>query len=76
MDEEVKSDLINNPSHYTWHPAGVEAIDVIEVFPHNLAAAMGYIWRCDHKGTPIQDLKKARWHLDREISRRLKDQGK
>ena len=31
---------------------------------------MKYIWRADEKGSPIEDLKKARWYLDREISRR------
>jgi hypothetical protein len=66
----VKKDPVNSPDHYTWHPAGVEAISIIEVFPHNIAAAMGYLWRHDHKGEPIQDLRKAVWHIEREIKRR------
>jgi hypothetical protein len=64
------SDPVNSPDHYTWHPAGVECISIIEVFPHNIAAAMGYLWRHDHKGEPIQDLRKAVWHIEREIKRR------
>lgn len=63
-------DPVNSPNHYTWHPAGVECIRIIEVFPHNIAAAMGYLWRHDHKGEPIQDLRKAVWHIEREIKRR------
>jgi len=64
------SDPVNSPDHYTWHPAGVECIRIIEVFPHNIAAAMGYLWRHEHKGEPIQDLRKAVWHIEREIKRR------
>ena len=68
--EETENDPVNSPDHYTWHPAGVECIRIIEVFPHNIAAAMGYLWRHDHKGEPIQDLRKAVWHIEREIKRR------
>ena len=67
---ENVSDPVNSPDHYTWHPTGVECIRIIEVFPHNIAAAMGYLWRHDHKGEPIQDLRKAVWHIEREIKRR------
>jgi hypothetical protein len=28
---------------------------------------MKYLWRYRHKGRPDQDLKKARWYLDRLI---------
>lgn len=31
--------------------------------------AVKYILRAGKKGDPVQDLKKARWHLDREIER-------
>ena len=68
--ERKRSDPVNSPDHYTWHPAGVECIRIIEVFPHNIAAAMSYLWRHDHKGEPIQDLRKAVWHIEREIKRR------
>lgn len=66
------SDDINNPDHYTWHPTGVEAIEIIEHFPHNVAAAMGYLWRHERKGEPLKDLRKAAWHIQREIAKREK----
>lgn len=70
-------DLVNHPAHYTSHPKGIECLDVIEDCPHyNIGAAMKYQWRVafgDGKGDEadqIRDLKKARFLLDREISRR------
>ena len=59
-----------NPAHYKSHPSGVECIDVVEHFPFNLGNCVKYIWRAGHKNQdPIEDLKKARWYLDREIAR-------
>jgi len=34
-----------------------------------LGNAIKYIWRAGKKGQPIEDLKKAKWYLDREIKR-------
>jgi len=36
----------------------------------NLGNATKYIWRCDLKKDAIEDLKKARWYIDREIAKR------
>ena len=33
-----------------------------------LGNAMKYLWRCQDKGTMLQDLKKARWYIDRAIA--------
>ena len=65
---ENNDDAIN-PSHYKWHPA-IECIDVVEHFCSNLANVIEYVWRADHKGNDIEDLKKAQWYLAREIKRR------
>ena len=35
-----------------------------------LGNAVKYIWRADGKGDALEDLKKARWYLNREIERR------
>jgi hypothetical protein len=35
----------------------------------NLGNSVKYIWRAGDKGSIIEDLKKARWYLDREIQR-------
>ena len=63
-----KKEMINHPQHYTQ---GIEVIDYIE--SHNLNFHIGnvvkYVTRAKHKGTELQDLKKAMWYLQREIDR-------
>jgi hypothetical protein len=63
------NDPVNHPLHYTSHPSGVECITITEHFNFCLGNAIKYIWRSDEKDDPLQDLKKARWYLDREIQR-------
>ena len=70
MSEDESVDMVNNPPHYTSDPSGVECIDVIENRPYCIAAAMKYLWRCDDKWSPIEDLRKAVWYIEREIKRR------
>ena len=65
------SDNVNHPKHYTSHPSGVEVIEITEHLNFCLGNAVKYILRCDLKGKPIEDLRKARWYIDREISRRV-----
>ena len=64
------SDPVNHPAHYTGHPSGVECITVTEHMNFCLGNAMKYIWRAGEKGDALEDLKKARWYIDREIARR------
>jgi len=66
-------DVINNPRHYTKHPSGVECITVTEHMNFNLGNAVKYIWRADLKNDAIEDLRKAKWYVEREIQRRLKN---
>lgn len=69
--EKIK-DNVNHPSHYTQ--GKVECIDAIEaatVHKNGLDAVctaniIKYIWRCENKNG-IEDLKKARWYLDKMI---------
>lgn len=70
-DEECV-DVVNQPPHYTDHPSGIECIQVTEHMGFNLGNAIKYIWRCDLKKDAIEDLKKAKWYIDREIDRRGK----
>lgn len=58
-----------NPPHYKRHPSGVECIVVAEHFGFNLGNVIKYVWRAGEKGDALEDLKKARWYLDREIRR-------
>lgn len=63
-----KSDAVNHPSYYQGK---IEVIDFIEdkKLGFNLGNCVKYISRCHlkHKDNPVEDLKKARWYLDREI---------
>ena len=64
------SDPISHPPHYTEHPSGVECITVTEHMNFCVGNAVKYLWRAGLKGDAIEDLKKARWYIDREIARR------
>lgn len=60
--------VVNHPNHYNQ---GIEAIDVIESWGLNfsLGNCIKYVLRAPYKGKELEDLKKARWYLDREIQR-------
>lgn len=62
-----EEDVINHPSHYTR--GKIEVIDFIEdqQLPYHLGNVIKYIARAGHKGDKLEDLKKARWYLDRYI---------
>ena len=62
-------DSVNHPSHYTSHPSGVECIQVTEHMNFCVGNAVKYLWRAGLKGDVLEDLKKARWYIDREIKR-------
>ena len=66
----MTTDPINHPQHYI-HPSGVECIQITEHLNFCLGNALKYIWRADHKGDAINDLRKAVWYLEREITRRI-----
>jgi hypothetical protein len=70
VDVRDEDDIVNNPKHYTEHPSGIECIQVTEHMGFNLGNAIKYIWRCDLKEDAIEDLKKAKWYIEREISKR------
>lgn len=63
-------DVVNHPPHYK-SDSGIESIDVIEAFNLNfcLGNTIKYVLRHQKKGKPLEDLKKARWYLDREINK-------
>ena len=60
-------DFVNHPPHYTT--GGIETIDFIEAkqLNYNLGNVVKYITRADHKGNRVEDLRKAKWYLEREI---------
>jgi hypothetical protein len=67
--EDATTDIVNHPPHYKSHPSGVECIQITEHMNFCRGNAMKYLWRAGEKGNEIEDLKKARWYLDREIAR-------
>ena len=65
-------DPVNKASHY--NDGGIECIDAIEASMPPLEYAgflkgqvLKYVWRYRLKGKPAEDLKKARYYLDRLI---------
>ena len=73
---EKEYEFVDHPKHYSMHPAGIEAIDVIEEMSWNVGTAMKHLWRAGLKpgATTEQDLRKAIWYIEREI-KRLGDHG-
>lgn len=72
------TEAVNHPSHYGGADNPYEAIKVIEAWGlgFNLGNTAKYISRAGKKGAAIEDLKKARWYLDREISNLEADNAK
>jgi phosphoserine phosphatase len=58
-----------NPNYYASKIPNVECIDVTEHMGFCLGNVIKYVWRAGAKGEALEDLKKARWYLDREIAR-------
>jgi hypothetical protein len=61
---------VDHPAHYTQFP--VEVIQITEHLNFCLGNVVKYVCRADFKGNKLQDLEKAKWYLEREITR-LKD---
>jgi hypothetical protein len=61
-------DNVNHPPHYNQ---GIEVIDYIESWGLDSDAylfnVIKYITRAKFKNNELEDLKKARWYLDRKI---------
>lgn len=70
--EEPNADMVNHPSHYTQ--GGIECIDALKAATVSktgieavcTANAIKYLWRYEEKNG-IEDVKKARWYIDRLI---------
>lgn len=77
-EECTMADVINHPQHYTL--GKIEVIDFIEDkgLNFNLGNVVKYVARAGHKKSSgksmdakaLEDLKKAQWYLNREISSR------
>lgn len=69
---KVATDNVNSPPHY--NTGSIETITFIEDkdFNYRLGNVIKYVSRAGKKigSDPVEDLKKARWYLDREITTR------
>lgn len=76
------NDLVNHPKHYI-SGNGIECIDAIEAATEDLngieavcvANILKYVWRFKRKNG-IEDLKKARWYLEKLIENEEKEERK
>lgn len=66
-DQDAEEDIINEPGHY--NQARVECIEIIEDLGlgYFTGCVMKYLYRFQFKGKPLEDLKKARWYLNKKI---------
>lgn len=60
------TDNVNHPKHYTFHPSGVEAIEITRWLRGPYSNACKYVMRGWEglKGDPIEDLQKSVWYLN------------
>lgn len=69
MEAQENKEMVNHPDHYQG--GKLEVIDIIE--DYNLGFSLGnaikYILRADKKGNKKQDLEKALWYINRELSK-------
>ncbi len=71
---EIRSkESVNHPTHYGGQDNVYEAIKVIEAWDlgFNLGNLVKYVSRAGKKegSNELEDLEKAKWYLDREISK-------
>lgn len=66
------SNMVDHPAHY--NKGKIEVIDFIEDqgLSFHLGNVIKYIARAGSKGDKLEDLKKARWYLDRYINEVMK----
>lgn len=60
---------VDHPAHY--NVGSIEVIDAIDDWQlgFSLGNAVKYIARAGHKDDAVQDLRKAAWYIEHEISR-------
>ena len=68
-------DFVNRPPHYTT--GRIEVLDFIldQQFGYLAGQVIKYVARYRHKGRPVEDLRKARFYLDRLIAEQEASHG-
>jgi len=69
MSKEKDKEMVDHPDHY--NQGKIEVIAAIEDWDLNFCEGnvIKYVARHRHKDEPLEDLRKARWYLERLISR-------
>jgi hypothetical protein len=71
LSETKSKEQVNHPDHY--NQGQIEVIDYIEDLGMGddfcAGNAIKYISRYKYKGKPLEDLKKAKWYIERLIER-------
>jgi hypothetical protein len=67
VEMKDREETVDHPRHY--NQGRIEVIDAIEDWKLNFCEGnvVKYVARHRHKGAPLDDLKKAKWYLDRLI---------
>jgi hypothetical protein len=68
-------DSVNHPSHYNWHPSGVECITIAQEFDYLDGQVIKYLWRAGKKREQgmsndektLEDYEKALFYLTRKV---------
>jgi len=76
----MDNERVNHPLHY--NQGGIECFDVISAFfgkealeDFCLGNALKYLMRCQHKGKYIEDLKKAKFYIEKILALRGEPQA-
>ena len=71
-EDKLSGNRVNHPSQYN---KGIETIDYIESWnmDFNIGNVIKYVTRAGYKDNKLEDLEKAKWYLEREISKAEKN---
>ena len=77
----MSEDKVNHPRHYNVNWKGEQAIETFDYIrswkmDYPESNIIKYVTRHPYKGKSLQDLKKARWYLDRLIQEVEEKEGK
>ena len=64
---KIEFNIIERPKHYTF--GSIEVIEAIEAWGlgYHDGNIIKYVVRAKHKGKELEDLKKAKWYIERRI---------
>ena len=72
-NRQKEYDNVNKPFHYNQFP--VEVIELTEHLNFCRGNVVKYVCRAHLKNNELEDLKKAKWYLEREINRVIQQQN-